>query len=88
MFRLAPIDEGFVPYSRCAVRKHNAGLFVGGGKRGRDSTVVLQQGCGFRCDTSPCRPFMACAGPGDICVPCSDPSVADCPYCRTVNARG
>ena len=40
MFRLAPIDKDFVPYSRRPVRRNNAGLFVGG--RRKAAGVALQ----------------------------------------------
>jgi hypothetical protein len=42
MFPLAPIEKGFVPYSRRAARKNNAGLFIGGGRRGAVASVSLQ----------------------------------------------
>lgn len=40
MLTPAPIDRDVVPYTKRAVLKYNAGLFVDGGKRSRRSRIV------------------------------------------------
>jgi len=73
MFRLAPIEKDFVPYSQRPVRKNNARLFVAGGRRGGGAppAVALQSGvqCRYQCDSLYCPPGMVCTGPGGGCVP-------------------
>jgi hypothetical protein len=61
MFVPAPIDHDFVPYTKRAVRKYNAGLFVEG-KRGTGGAVphaVPQiKGCSGKPDCwGPCHTF-------------------------------
>jgi hypothetical protein len=67
MFRLAPIEKDFVPYSQRLVRKNNAGLFVKGGRRGRAAGVALQSSVPY---VPPYQQF-PCFGknPGDSCGP-------------------
>jgi hypothetical protein len=44
VFRSAPIDKDFVPYTKRPALKRNAGLFVDGGRgRGRSVPRVLPQ---------------------------------------------
>jgi hypothetical protein len=73
MFRLAPIDSDFVPYSRRPVRKNNAGLFVKGRRRGGGAppAVALQSSmqCRYPCDSLNCPPGMVCDQTGGTCVP-------------------
>jgi hypothetical protein len=65
MFRLAPIDNDFVPYSRRPVRKNNGDLFVRGGRRGAAAGVALQVSAPY---SPPYQPY-PCFGkrPGDSC---------------------
>jgi hypothetical protein len=72
MFRLAPIDNDFVPYSRRRIRKNNAGLFVKGRRRGGAAppAVALQQSglqCRYQCDSLNCPAGMVCDQRGGGC---------------------
>jgi hypothetical protein len=75
MFRLAPIDNDFVPYSRRPVRKNNARLFVTRGRRSRRAGVALQSSvfrppdCSY--EGQCCGPYLICSnGPGGLnCAP-------------------
>jgi hypothetical protein len=71
MFRLAPMDNNFVPYGRRRVRKNNAGLFVKSRRRrgGSAPAVALQSSmqCRFPCDSLNCPPGMVCDQRGGGC---------------------
>jgi hypothetical protein len=80
MFRLAPIDNDFVPYGRRRVRKNNAGLFVKSRRRGganaRASRFVglasVPPPCLYPCQR--CPGGMICTETGGFCV---DPNSPD-----------
>jgi hypothetical protein len=82
MFKPAPIDKNFVPYTKRPRGKYSAGRFVdGGGGKGRSGAHVVPQGeddcpkhkfhCGQRCLTR----NGYCNSSGD-CVP---PERLSCP---------
>lgn len=73
MFVPAPIDRDFVPYTKRAVLKHNAGLFVDGvAGRGRGTARVVPQQCPTSCynlpDGTPCGANCTGSCRGNWCV--------------------